>query len=92
MNNVHKKYDRPIDIFVHLIEGKPIDMEEVDVELLLRDSSWTTESLGVSWSDTGVLFYLEVLLEVGGCEEICNYYIFKEYFYLFFSISVINSI
>ena len=71
-----QKYDRPTDISVHWIEGKPIDMGEADVELLLRDTSWTMGVVGLSWSDTGVLFALEVLLDVGGCEEICNCYIF----------------
>ena len=77
MNNVHK----------NMIEGKPIDMGEADVELLLIDTSWTMGSMGVSCSDIGVLFALDVLLDVGGCEEICNCYIFlKNIFIDFFRI------
>ena len=57
------------------------------MELLLRDISQTMGSVGVSWSDTGVLFALEVLLDVGGCEDICNCYIFlKNIFIDFFLI------
>ena len=46
------------------------------MELLLKDTSQTMGSVSVSWSDTGALFSLELLLEAGGCEEICNCYIF----------------
>ena len=62
-------------------------MGEADVELLLIDTSRTMGSMGVSWSDTGVFFPLELLLEVGVCEEICNCYIFlKNIFIDFFLI------
>ena len=53
---VHKRDDRPTNISVHWIEGRPINMGEAEVELLLSDTSWEMGSVDVSWSDTGVLF------------------------------------